>query len=192
MVMRMGVFSSCQKIGIVVVLSLLLHCAGSKPSFEYTDEIPEEIQKLIKQLYVDAVYSVGTASDRNEGVAIRKATLQARAELVRQFQTQIDVLQKSYEESINDKTVEDYQQAIEAFATLEVSGSKAVKSLIRKDEEGLYTAKVLVVVSAERLKTIVEDKLQNYTSFKASKAYQELEERVAREKKRERDEQSFE
>ena len=174
--------------GIIIlsIVSALVQCAGTKPGKGYEDTTPDEIEKLISKKYTDAVYAVGTATGADEGTATRKAAMQARAEIAREFKAQIDVLQKNYEESINDKTVEEYQQAIEVFATLEVAGSTIAKSMVRKERDNSYSAKVLVVVTAEQLKAIIDEKMQAYTSFKASKAYKELEERVARERKNSR------
>lgn len=168
----------------VITLAVFLgltNCAGTKPGTGYVEDTPDDIQKMIEKEYSEAVYAVGTADGPDEGTATRKATLQARAEIAREFKAQIDVLQKSYEESINDKSVEEYQQATEVFATLEVSGSQIAKSMVREEKDGMFSAKVLVVVSAEQLKAIMDEKMQAYTSFKASKAYKELEDRVARE-----------
>ena len=169
---------------IAVTISLMLSsCAGTKPGKGYVDDTPDEIEKLIKKKFSETVFAVGTATGPEEGIATRKATMQARAEIAREFKSQIDVLQKSYEESVNDKSIEEYSQVIEVFATLEISGSKVEKSVVRKEKDDTYSAKVLVVVSAEQVKAIIDEKMQAYTSFKASKAYKELEERVARERK---------
>ncbi len=137
---------------------------------------------MISKKYKDAVYAIGTAYGADEGVTIRKATLLARSEIAREFKSQIDVMQNSYEESINDKVVEEYNEAVEIFATLEIQGSTIAKSMVRKEKNSGYSAKVLVVVSAEKLKSIIDEKMRAYTSFKASQAYKKLEERVEREK----------
>ncbi len=167
---------------VVTVSFTLMNCASAKPGTGYVEDTPDDIQKLIKKEFSEAVYAVGTATGPDEGTATRKATLQARAEIAREFKSQIDVLQKSYEESINDKAVQEYQQATEIFATLEVVGSKIAKSMVREEKDGTFSAKVLVVLSAEQLKALMDEKMQAYTSFKASKAYKELEERVERER----------
>ncbi len=168
---------------IIVSFTLMLaNCAGTKPGNGYVDDTPDEIQELIDKKYSQGIYSLGTASGPGEGIAKRKATMQARAEIAREFKLQLDVLQKSYEEAVNDKSIEEYSQVMEIFATLEISGSQVAKSMVRSDKNGMFSAKVLVVVSAERVKAIIDEKMQAYTSFKAAKAYKELEERVAREK----------
>ena len=173
-------------IGVIAgsVVVLFAGCAGTKPGTGYVTDTPDEIQRLINKEYSEAIHAVGTATASDEGTATRKATVQARAEIARQFKAQIDVLQKSYEESVNDNAVQEYQQAAEVFATLDISGSKIAKSLVRKEKNNAYSAKVLVVVTAEQLKALVDEKMQAYTSFKASKAYKELEERVTRERQK--------
>jgi hypothetical protein len=161
---------------------MLANCAATKPGEGYSSANPPEIDELIKKKYSEAIYAVGTATGPNEGLAIRKATMQGRAEIARKFKSQIDALQKSYEEAVNDKSVEEYSQVAEIFASLEISGSEPVKELVRPEKEGGFSAKVLVVVSAEKVKAIIDEKMQAYTSYKAAEAYKELEERVAREK----------
>ncbi len=164
-------------------LSLLMSFCGPKPPNKgFVDSVPEEIQALINSKYKESIHAVGTATGPKEAIAKDKAVLNARAEIARIFKTQVDALQKGYQESVNDKSVDEYQQAVENFASLEISGSQMVKSMVRAEKNGVFTAKVLVVVSAEHLRSLIDEKMQAYTSFKASKAYKELEERVRREK----------
>lgn len=167
---------------VVACLVALSGCAGTRIGHGYVDDTPDEILRLIDREYSESVYAVGTATGSDEGLAMRKASLQARSELARQFKAQIDVLQKNYEESVNERTVGEYQQVTEIFAALAVTGSREALSVVRQEKDGSYTAKVLVVVSAEQLKAMLDEKMQSYTSFRASKAYEELEERVARER----------
>ena len=156
-------------------------CAGTRPGKGYNDNIPDEIEKLTKTKYKTAIFAIGNASGPTENIAQEKAVLLARAEISKQFKSQIDALQKMYEESVNDKSVEEYKHAIELFATMEISGSTIAKTLARKEKKG-FSAVVLVVLSAEQMKAMMDEKLNQITSFKASKAYKELEDRVAKEK----------
>jgi hypothetical protein len=160
---------------------LFTGCAGTKPGKGYADNTPDEIEQLMKKKYKTAVVAVGTATGPKENIAEEKAVAAARAEIAREFKSQIDALQKMYEESVNDKSIEEYKQAIEIFASLEITGSTIAKTMIRKEKNG-FSAKVLVVVSAENMKAMLDEKMNQITSFKASKAYQELEGRVAKEK----------
>lgn len=153
----------------------------------YSDPVPDEIQRLIKGKYSNSLYAVGISTGPDESIAINKATLQARAELSREFKSQIEVLQKDYQEALQGQVSGEYNQVMEIFSTLEISGSKIAKSMVRQEKQDLYSAKVLVVVSAEQLKDIIDQKLRDYTSFKATRAYRELERRVEKENRRNTD-----
>ncbi|MBD3317011.1 MAG: hypothetical protein GF344_14575 [Chitinivibrionales bacterium] len=166
---------------VVIACSMLL-CARSRPGAGYIDVIPEEMQRLIADKYGEGLHAVGAATASREESAVRMATVEARAELARQFKTQVDALQKSFEEVVNYGDVVEYQQAVEILSSLELSGSTIAKSMVDNKKRGLYSAKVLVIISADQLKKLVDDKTRTYTSFRASKAYKDLENRVAREK----------
>ena len=171
---------------ILVGLSLFLTiqfagCASSKPAAGYHSTVPDEIEKLIEKEYSQSIYSVGSDEAEKEDVAIRKAEMQARASIAREFKSQIDQLQKIYEGSVNDKSIEEYSTVIENFSTIKLEHAKVVKSMVKEISGGMVSAKVLVVISAAQLKESIENRLGEYTSFKASKAYSELEERVAAE-----------
>ncbi len=159
-------------------------CSSKAVNKGYQDDIPVDIQRLIDKEYNEAIYAVGTANGPTEAIAQDKAVMAARAEIARLFQSQIDVLQKRYEETVNNKGAEEYQQVMETFATLEMRGSQIAKSMVRPERSGRYSAKALVVISAEQMKQIVDEKMSSYTSFRAAKAYEELEQRVERERNR--------
>jgi len=162
------------------IVAFLTGCAGTKPGDGYVDSVPDEIEKMIKKSYSSSVYAIGSSEGPAESIAVSKATAFARAEISREFQLQIDGLQKLYEESVNDKAVHEYTQAIELLSTMELKGSQVIKTMVRQDGE-MFSAKVLVVISAEALKEIMDERMADITSFRASKAYAELEERVKEE-----------
>jgi len=175
-----------RRVAVAFLASFLVMAFGCGPkpvNTGYSDSVPDELQRLIKQYYNDGIYAVGTATGPNESVAANKATLAARSEIAKQFKAEIDVLQKEYDEEVNDRTSGEYSQVTEIFAQLDIGGSKVVKTLMHQEAGKDYSAKVLVVVSAEQVKSMLEQKLGSYASFKASKAYKELEERAARERK---------
>ena len=168
-----------------VSMSLLLVSCGPKPVNKgYESDVPDEIQRIIDSKYSEAINNVGTGTGPSELIAKDRAILKARGEIARQFKTQLDALQKSYTESVNNKAVEEYTEAMKAFVSISLEGTKEVKAMIRHESDGNYTAKVLVVLAAEQVKALVDQKMQAYTSFKASKAYEELDARVAKEHER--------
>ncbi|NLG19351.1 MAG: hypothetical protein GX556_18670 [Fibrobacter sp.] len=167
-------------VALMLVMLLMSGC-GSRVRKGYEDSVPGEIRSLINSKYANSLHAVGTSSGPEEAIAIDKAALQARAEIAREFKSQIDVLQKDYQEALHGQATGEYKQVMELFSRLELSGSKVVKSMVRKEKNDQYHAKVLVAVSAEQLKGIIDQKLRDYTSFKATRAYKELEKRVEKE-----------
>jgi hypothetical protein len=160
---------------------LLLHFCGPKPHHGFVDDTPDEITRLVHKHYRESVWAVGTAEGPTESVARNRAVMQARAEIARRIETQVDALQKAYEESVDHKSAREYSEVMKTFATVTLQGSHIAKSLIRRNKRSCK-AKVLVVLTAEQIKNEVDARLESYTSFKASEAYKELEERVARER----------
>ncbi|MFP4014075.1 MAG: hypothetical protein ACLFVQ_08340 [Chitinispirillaceae bacterium] len=173
--------------GLVVSLSVVFWSCSPRLGGEgkYEDTVPGEIEKVIGEKCQEGLYAVGTAVAGDEMVAVNRASMQARAEIARQFEAQVNVLQKDYQESVSERTTGEYSQVMEVFATLELNGSQIIKSMVRKESDGQYSAKVLVAVTAQRMKEVVDERLRAFTSFRASKAYKELEERVERERERE-------
>jgi hypothetical protein len=140
------------------------------------------MQDLINSKYSQALHAVGTAVGPNEGIAQQKAEMQARAELATIFQAQVDNLKKSYQEAVNDKAMEEYKNTIEIFTHITISGTQTAKAMIKTLDNGSFQAKVLMVLSAESLKALVDEKMNAMTAFKATQGYKELEDRVTKEK----------
>lgn len=172
---------------ILITAVMFSSCGSQKIAKGYVDSTPDEINQLITKKYSTSVHAVGTASGPDEMIAINKATLQARAEIARQFRAEVEVLQKDYQELVVENPSGEYNEVMEAFSALELNGSQIVKAMVRKDKADYYSAKVLVVVSAGQLKDIVDQKMRDYTSYKATKAYKELENRVEKEKSLQRE-----
>ncbi len=168
----------------LTVFLLIFFGCGSKPIIAgYQSTIPEQMQERIGQRWRDGIWAVGTATGPEENVTVSKATANARAELARQFRAQVDVLERGYDESVNHESVLEYSEVKEIFATLEITGSRQDMVLVKEDR-GVYSAKVLLVVSAQQFKSVIDHKLNAYTSFKAQEAYEELQARVEREQRR--------
>ena len=170
-------------LGVLTLALTLTACCSNAIRNTYTDSTPDEIQLLISTKYEKSLYAVGTAHGPDESIALNKATVQARAEIARIFRSSIELLEKDFVEALHEQAAGEYTQVLKLFSQLEISGSRVEKTMIRKDKDNLYSAKVLVVVSAEQVKELLDRKLRDYTSFKATKAYRELEQRVELERK---------
>lgn len=167
---------------VLITAVMSSFCGSLKIAKGYVDSTPDEINQLITKKFSTSVHAVGTAGGPDEMIAINKATMQARAEIARQFKAEVEVLQKDYQEVMMDNSSGEYNEVMNAFSVIELNGSQIVKAMVRKDRADYYSAKVLVVVSAEQLKDLIDQKMRDYTSYKATKAYKELESRVEKEK----------
>jgi len=163
---------------VTLGLFLVISCATTKPGNGYFNDVPDAIQQLISKQYSNDLYAIGTAKDVDEGRAIRQATLQARVAISKQFETNISALRNSYENKINDQTVDKISDIIDELTHIKLKGSKVIKSMIRPEKDGYYTAKVLVIVSSEQLKSLIDQQLRDYTEFKFSEEYRKLMERL--------------
>jgi len=163
---------------VVAVGLFLVGCSTTRPGKGYSTDIPDEIERLIKNEHKDDIFAVGRAIGPNEGMAIRKAKLHALGDLAIAFKTQVNLLQKSYEAENNGKPLSDYQNVVTAFATVNLEGARTIKPMVRYEKNGTYTARVLVALSQETFKALVDKKLADYTSFRSSQAYKELETKV--------------
>jgi hypothetical protein len=172
------VFSVFSVLSVALFVSM---CGPKPPAAGYSENMPKEIKDLIAKKYSQSICALGIATGPTEAIAIDKATMDARAEVARQFKVTVQALEKKYDESVNNKAIEEYKQVKETFVNTELNGTVVAKSLVRPEANGTISAKVLVVLSADQLKAIMDEKMQAYTSFKASKAYEELEARVAKE-----------
>lgn len=161
-------------LAVIVGIALVIGCAGTRPGSGYVDDVPNGIQRLIAENHSNDLYAVGTAKSLDEGTAIRKATLQARAMISRQFKTRVSALQKNYGEDLNTQVTGEFINVIDELTSVELTGSKMIKSMVRIERNKTISAKVLVVVSSEQLKTLIDEKLRDYTTFRASNAYKEL------------------
>ncbi len=164
------------------IFSMVVGCGPKPVNKGYVDDTPDELIELVENKYHQSVYAIGTADGPNETIARNKATMQARAELARQFQAEVNALQKDYLQAVNGHPGDEHSQVMEVFSSMDISGSSIAKSMIRQKDSDSFSAKVLVVISAEKLKELLDDKTRSYTSFRAMEAYKKLEQRVKRER----------
>jgi len=158
---------------VAIAVIAVIGCASNNVSKGYVNVVPDEINKLIKTEYSEDIYAVGTAVAKSEGVALVKAALQARAIISRQFESKVAALQNDYKEEINGRPAGEFTSIISELTNVTLVNSTEALSMVKK-ENGEYKAKVLVVISSEQLKDMLDQKLRDYTSFRASKAYEEL------------------
>lgn len=142
---------------------------------------PKTIEKLMKKEYKHAIKDVGMATHPDKIMALKKARMDADVKIGRQFEQEVASLRKSYVEMVNDKSLDHQSEVNETFTLIKIHGSEVAKEMLTEGKDG-YTAYVLKVVSAEKLKQLADQQADALTEFKATQAYKNLEERVAQEK----------
>jgi hypothetical protein len=113
--------------------------------------------------------------------AAKKARLDAQNQIANTFRNEVSALQKSFLEAVNDQQLEEYRNTVESFTNIELQGVSEAKATFSEGKDG-YTAYILMTVSAETLKDLIDEKTAKLTNFKALQAYQELEARVEKDK----------
>jgi hypothetical protein len=172
----------------VAVSVVLFGCAGSKSlkndsgnAGDAKTVYPAAIEKLLDGKYAESIKAVGIASHPDQNVALEKAGLDADQKIAQQFTEEVNGLEKKFLEAVNDQKLEEYRNTVENFTTFKIQGVTIVKEMSAEGKDG-YKAYVLKVVSAETLKNLVDERTNELSNFKAMKAYQELDRRVAKEK----------
>lgn len=178
-----------KSIGAVVAVSFvvvsMVGCAGKtamKDTGEADDAVianPRPIENLIEKKYSRSIHAVGQGSAPDKVTAVKKARLDAEHQIANTFRNDVSGLQKSFLEAVNNEQLEEYRAAVESFTNITLQGVSEAKSMLSKGKDG-YTAYVLMTVSAETIKNLIDEKTSALTNFKALQAYKELEDRVAK------------
>ena len=170
----------------LVALSLV-GCGGNKTIKDTGDSddavsiYPKAIEKLMNGEYKEAIKDVGMATSNDKIMALKKARMDADAKIARQFDQEVASLRKSYVEMVGDQNLEHNSEVNETFTLIHLRGSETAKEMVTQGKDG-FTAFVLKVVTAEKLKQLVDEQANALTELKATEAYKDLEERVAKER----------
>lgn len=178
-----------KSIGVAVSVSFLvvsmIGCAHNKQPIntgEAEDAVianPKVIESLIEKKYSQSIHAVGQGSALDKVTAVKKARLDAQNQIANTFRNDISALQKSFLEAVNNEQLEEYRNTVESFTNITLQGVSEAKSMLSKGKNG-YTAYVLMTVSAETIRNLIDEKTNALTNFKALEAYKELEGRVAK------------
>jgi hypothetical protein len=173
---------------VAAVSVMLFGCAGGKSlkkdsggADDAKSVYPSAIEKLIEGKYAQSLFAVGMGTHPDRNIALQRASIDADEKIAAQFQKQVDALQKEYTEAVNDQKLEETKNTAEIFTSIRLVGVTAVKEMASEGKDG-FTAYVLKVISAEKLKNLVDERTNALTNFKAIQSYKELEDRVAKEK----------
>ncbi len=178
----MKLIKSLAKVTVAATLLFsLVGCGGKKPPADngFSSLYPPEIENAMNGQYAQAISAVGMASHPDKSIAAKKAGIDADRKIAKQFNSEIANLEKDFTEAVNDKALQHFQQTTENFSLAQVNGIQAVKSIFKKTESG-YEVYTLSVVNPSIMKDLVDAQKDALTEFKATKAYSDLESRVAK------------
>lgn len=177
----MKLIKSLAKVTVAATLLLtFVGCGPKEPADQgYQSLYPAPIENLMNGQYAQAICAVGMASHPDKNIAAKKAGIDADRKIAKQFNSEIANLEKDFTEAVNDKALEHFQQTTENFSLAQVNGIQAVKSIFKKTENG-FEVYTLSVVNPSIMKDLVDAQKDALTEFKATKAYADLESRVAK------------
>lgn len=140
---------------------------------------PKAIESAIEKKYSQSIHAVGMASSLDKVTAAKKARLDAENQIANTFRNDLSALQKSFLEEVNNQQLEEYRNTVESFTNITLQGVSEAKAMVTQGKDG-YTAYILMTVSAETIRDLIDERTNALTNFKALEAYKELEERVAK------------
>ena len=184
----------------VMMLGLIVACGGgqktvdpSKDMIAYEDPF-QDLQDMSAAI-IDAggIAAVGQSESARQDLAKKKAVTDAQGQLAEIFNTQVNRMKKMFQEEIG--SAED-SEINEAFTTVTkvltstmLQGAITKKTKYMKDPQtGKFTAGSLVAVEPDKVNMSILDEVKKgkpklYERFRASQAYDELDQAMEKYKK---------
>lgn len=131
------------------------------------------------------LFAPSTASSKDLQLAVDKAVTDARAEIGRQVETQVQGLQKKFDEEVgvgdNSTLLSQFTQATKTVVNQSLNGSNVQKKEVLKDGQN-WRAYVLVAYPIGAANTAMMDQIKKnqemYTRFRSSQTFEELDKEV--------------
>lgn len=185
----------------VMILGLIVACGGggkevinpAKDMIAYEDPF-QDLQDMSASI-IDAggIAAVGQSESARQDLAKKKAVTDAQGQLAEIFNTQVNRMKKMFQEEIG--SAED-SEINEAFTTvtkvltstmLQGAITKKTKYL-RDPQSGKFTAASLVAIEPDKVNMSILDEVKKskpklYERFRASQAYEELDQAMEKYKK---------
>jgi len=176
----------------IMILGLIVACGGggkkvvdpSKDMIAYEDPF-QDLQDMSAAI-IDAggIAAVGQSESARQDLAKKKAVTDAQGQLAEIFNTQVNRMKKMFQEEIG--SAED-SEINEAFTTVTkvltstmLQGAITKKTKYMKDpQSGKFTAAALVAIEPDKVNMSILDEVKKgkpklYERFRASQAYEEL------------------
>ena len=177
------------RIQILVVFSLVVWGACGSKTTNLIPEPPGEIKApewfLSTPTDPNFLYATASMTSRDMQMAIQKAETQARTSLAQQMETKVANLTKQFQEEVGadeeSELLQQFTSATKIVTQQTLSGTRSDEKKI-VTEKGIYRAFVLMSLPIGQANQQLMEKIranQNlYTRFRATKAYEELNEEI--------------
>ena len=185
----------------IMILGLIVACGGggkkvvdpSKDMIAYEDPF-QDLQDMSAAI-IDAggIAAVGQSESARQDLAKKKAVTDAQGQLAEIFNTQVNRMKKMFQEEIG--SAED-SEINEAFTTVTkvltstmLQGAITKKTKYMKDPQSdKFTAAALVAIEPDKVNMSILDEVKKgkpklYERFRASQAYEELDQAMEKYKK---------
>jgi len=175
-----------RSIGVLLVALMILMASCATSGFTSAKgpeaELAKQIEKINKSGGV-AVIGTGVDETGREDLALKKATLDGRAQLAQMFEVNMSVLQKNFIEEVGSTTKAEvnalFSDTTKAVSKTTLTGSRNLSTPIVKKEKSKITVKVIVGIDPKTLNSAVMTEMKNaspnlYERFRASQAFSEL------------------
>lgn len=131
------------------------------------------------------LFAPSTASSKDLQLAVDKAVTDARAEIGRQVETQVQGLQKKFDEEVgvgeNSTLLSQFTQATKTVVNQSLNGSNVQKKEVLKDGQN-WRAYVLVAYPIGAANSALMEQIKKneemYTRFRSSQTFEELDKEV--------------
>ena len=184
----------------VMMLGLIVACGGgqktvdpSKDMIAYEDPFQDMQDMAAAIIEAGGIAAVGQSESARQDLAKKKAVTDAQGQLAEIFNTQVNRMKKMFQEEIG--SAED-SEINEAFTTVTkvltstmLQGAITKKTKYMKDpQSGKFTAGSLVAVEPDKVNMSILDEVKKgkpklYERFRASQAYEELDQAMEKYKK---------
>jgi hypothetical protein len=183
-------------LSIVAVAALaftMVGCGGGKqpantgPDYGKVNEaasaFPKDLEAL-KAKYDDAgtISALGMATSADQITAMKKARLNATAQIGQAFENEVASQTRSFLQEADGQQSEAFEEAVRSFSLAKLHGNRVAMERVSKGANG-YTAYVLQVLDTEAFMKILERATgSNANIAKATKAWDDLEAKIEKEK----------
>jgi len=185
----------------VMIFGLIVACGGggkevinpAKDMIAYEDPFQDLQDMSASIIEAGGIAAVGQSESARQDLAKKKAVTDAQGQLAEIFNTQVNRMKKMFQEEIG--SAED-SEINEAFTTVTkvltstmLQGAITKKTKYMRDpQSGKFTAAALVAIEPDKVNMSILDEVKKgkpklYERFRASQAYEELDQAMEKYKK---------